>query len=78
MVRALLNCNAAVNVFETQQGGSPLGWALHGSLHGWHRDKGEYPAVAKMLLEAGAGIPKPDHPLEATEDVLEVIRQYTS
>jgi hypothetical protein len=60
MVRALLNRGADVNVFETQHIGSPLGWALHGSLHGWHRDKGDYPAVTRMLLEAGAEIPKLD------------------
>jgi ankyrin repeat protein len=77
-VRALLNCNAAVNVFETQHGGSPLGWALHGSLHGWHRDNGDYAGVARMLLEAGADLPKTDRPLEATDDVLEVIRLHAS
>ena len=78
MVRALLNRNAPVNVFENQHGGSPLGWALHGSLHGWHCDTGDYIGVTKALLDAGADIPKPDRPLEATDDVLEVIRQYTA
>jgi ankyrin repeat protein len=78
MVRALLNRHAAVNVFETQHGGSPLGWALHGSLYSWHRDEGDYPAVTRVLLDAGAGIPQADRPLEATDDVLEVIRQHTS
>ncbi|MBA3915544.1 MAG: hypothetical protein H0X25_17150 [Acidobacteriales bacterium] len=32
----------------------------------------------ERLIAAGATIPKPDHPLEATEDVLEVIRQHAA
>jgi hypothetical protein len=76
MVRALLAHNAPVNVFETEHGGSPLSWTLHGSLHSWERDKGDYAGVTQALLTAGANIPKPDRPLEATEDVLEIIRQH--
>jgi ankyrin repeat protein len=75
IVRALLARNAAVSVFENQHGGTPLGWALHGSLNSWHRDKGDYPGVTRALLAAGAEIPKSERPLEATEDVLEIIRQ---
>lgn len=76
MARALLNRNAPVNIVETQHGGSPLGWALHGSLHSWERDRGDYPGVTMALLAAGAHIPKPEHPLEATEEVLEIIQQH--
>src|ERR1041385_5983090 len=78
MVRALLNHNVPINVFEKEHGGSPLGWALHGSLYSWARDKGDYVGVAKALLDAGAEIPKPERPLEATEDVLEIIRQHAA
>jgi ankyrin repeat protein len=73
-VRALLSHNAPVNVFENEHGGSPLGWALHGSLNSWHRDTGDYVGVTKALLSAGAQLPKLERPLEATEEVLEVIR----
>jgi hypothetical protein len=76
VVRALLAHNAPVNVFETEHGGSPLAWALHGSLHSWERDKGDYPGVTRTLVAAGANVPQSDRPLEATEDVLETIRQY--
>lgn len=76
MVRALLRHNAPINVFENEHGGSPLAWALHGSLHGWHRDEGDYPGVAQALLAAGAEIPKADRPLEAADEVLEIIRQH--
>lgn len=76
MVQTLLDHNAPVNVFESEHGGSPLAWALHGSLHSWHRDRGDYPAVARALLAAGAAIPKPEHPLEATDELLEIIRKH--
>lgn len=78
MVRALLNRNVPVNIFESEHGGSPLAWALHGSLHSWARDKGDYVSVTKALLDAGAEIPKPDRPLEAADDVLELLSQRAS
>jgi ankyrin repeat protein len=78
MVRALLEHKAPVNIFETEHGGSPLGWALHGSLNSWERDKGDYPGVTHALLAAGASIPKPERPLEAIEEVLEIIKNQMS
>jgi hypothetical protein len=78
MVRALLKHNAPVQVVETEHGGSPLAWALHGSLHSWEREKGDYPAVTHALLAAGASIPEPDRPLEAAEEVLAVIREHAN
>jgi hypothetical protein len=77
-VRELIAHNAPINVFETEHGGSPLAWALHGSLNSWERDKGDYPTVTRALLAAGANIPKPERPFEATEEVLAIIRQHTS
>jgi ankyrin repeat protein len=78
MVRDLITHNAPVNVFEAEHGGSPLAWALHGSLHSWEREKGDYPAVTRALLIAGAAIPKPERPLEAAEEVLAIIEQHAS
>ena len=78
MVRTLLGHNAPINVFENEHGGNPLAWALHGSLHSWERGKGDYPGVTRELLAAGATIPKPERPLEATDDVLEIIAQQAS
>jgi ankyrin repeat protein len=76
-VQALLSHGALINVFESDHGGSPLAWALHGSLHSWERQHGDYPAVTRALLAAGAQLPTPDHPLHATEEVLEVLREAT-
>src|SRR5690606_7730018 len=52
---------------------TPLGWALHGSRNGWHRDRGNYPETVMALLEAGARIP-PNH--EATEAVEAVLQEW--
>jgi hypothetical protein len=76
MAKALLGHGAVINIFETEHGGSPLAWALHGSLNSWHREKGDYPGVTRALLAAGAQIPKPEQPLEATPEVLEIIEQH--
>ncbi len=76
VVRDLIAHNAPINVFENEHGGTPLAWALHGSQHSWQRDTGDYPAVTRALLAAGAQIPQPDKPLEATEELLEIIRQH--
>jgi hypothetical protein len=78
MVRDLITHNASINVFEAEHGGSPLAWALHGSLNSWERDKGDYPGVTRALLIAGAAIPKPERPLEAAEEVLAIIEQHAS
>jgi hypothetical protein len=78
MVQALLKSNAPVNVFENEHGGSPLAWALHGSLNSWERHKGDYPAVVKALIAAGAALPKLDRPLEAAEDVLAILEPHAS
>ena len=78
MVRDLITHNASINVFEAEHGGSPLAWALHGSLNSWERDKGDYPGVTRALLIAGADIPKPERPLEAAEEVLAIIEQHAS
>ena len=39
MVRTLIAHQAPINIFESEHGGSPLAWALHGSLHSWEREK---------------------------------------
>ncbi len=78
MVRALLDHNAPISVFENEHGGTPLAWALHGSLHSWHCAKGDYPAVTEALLAAGAAIPQQEAPLQATDEVLEIINRHVA
>lgn len=73
MAKALLEHGAQVNVLETEHGGSPLAWALHGSLHSWERDNGDYPAVARALLAAGAEISNVERPLDGIDEALEAV-----
>jgi ankyrin repeat protein len=77
MVRELLRHHALLEVQEQQFKGTPLGWALYGSEHGWHRDTGDYPGTVEALLSAGAKTPGPIEDLEAPEEVLEVMRRQT-
>ncbi|MGB0071169.1 MAG: hypothetical protein WBQ11_24380, partial [Isosphaeraceae bacterium] len=51
----------------------PLGWATHGSEHGWHRRTGNYPAVVAALLEAGAMLLGT---ASGTDPVKEVLRHH--
>ena len=66
-VRALLEDR------DTVHGSTPLGWCCHGARHG-RIAGGDYPAVARLLLDAGAR-PGPNLK-DATEDVLAVIRAH--
>jgi ankyrin repeat protein len=76
MVHELLLHQASLEVEEQQFKGTPLGWALYGSEHGWRRDAGDYPHTVEALLLAGANVPRPVEELEAPEEVLEVIRRH--
>lgn len=76
MVRELLRHRAPLEAQENEYKATPLGWALHGSEHGWHRDKGEYGQVVEALLAAGAEAPKVAD-VEASEEVLAVLRRHS-
>lgn len=76
MVRGLMLHHALLDGEEQQFKGTPLGWALYGSRHGWRRDTGDYPKAVEALLLAGAKVPGPVEELDAPEEVLEVIRRH--
>ncbi|MGH7620075.1 MAG: ankyrin repeat domain-containing protein, partial [Gemmatimonadaceae bacterium] len=74
MARVLLEHHADTDVVEAQFNGRPLGWALHGSLHGWHRDRGDYPATVEALLDAGATAPSAAE-AKASEAVMAILHR---
>jgi ankyrin repeat protein len=76
MVRQLLLHHALLEAEEQQFKGTPLGWALYGSEHGWRRDQGDYPRTVEALLSAGAKVPRPVEEIEAPEEVLEMLRRH--
>jgi len=60
-----------VNRVETTHGSTPLGWCCHGSRYCGDPD-GDYPAVARLLLEAGARPgPNLDDAVPAVRSVLD-------
>jgi ankyrin repeat protein len=53
LVRLLLRHDPAIGVRDASYGGTPLGWCVYGSVHGWARGRGDFPATARLLLAAG-------------------------
>jgi ankyrin repeat protein len=75
MVRRLLAHNPPLGVKDLTYGGPPMGQCVYGSLHGWSRGKGDYPATVKLLIEAGDPVDESWLPT-GREDVDEVIRAF--
>jgi ankyrin repeat protein len=73
MAQALLPFGPPLEDAENDFHATPLGWATHGSEHGWHRQTGNYPAVVEALLEAGA---KLLDTASGTDPVKEVLRRH--
>jgi ankyrin repeat protein len=78
MTRVLLQHHAPVDARDRVHHGTPLGWATHGSLHGWHCLDGDYGATVDALLSAGATPPADMATLEASEAVRDVLRRFTA
>jgi ankyrin repeat protein len=73
LVNTLIRAGAPLDDAENDFHATPLGWAVHGSVNGWYRETGNYPAVAEALLEAGA---KRLESAAGTEAVKDVLRRY--
>ncbi len=71
MTRSILGFHPPLELTDGDFHGTPLGWAIHGSEHGWHSRTGDYAATAALLLEAGATLPQQlDKGTPAVQDVL--------
>jgi len=70
LVQALLRSNPPLEDAENDFHATPLGWATHGSEHGWHRRTGNYPAVVEALLEAGAKLLETASGMDPVKEVL--------
>jgi ankyrin repeat protein len=57
MIEVLLTRNPPLEVLDRDFEGTPLGWAIYGSEHGWNRDAGDYAGSVSALLRAGAKPP---------------------
>jgi hypothetical protein len=72
MVEHLLRGAAPLEVRDLSFGGTPLRWALHGSVNSWRRTSGDHASVVEALLAAGA-VPPPG-PHEGSEPALSALR----
>ncbi len=73
MTTEILRFNPPLERTDAEFNGTPLGWAIYGSEHGWRKATGNYPATVEALLRAGA---KPPEKLGGTEAVHEVLRRF--
>ncbi len=73
MLREVLKYRPPLEQTDHDFKGTPLGWAVHGSEHGWHAKTGDYPAVVELLLTAGAR--PPENSAKGTEAVRAVLRR---
>ncbi|MGH9411913.1 MAG: ankyrin repeat domain-containing protein [Vicinamibacterales bacterium] len=54
----LLRHGAPLDVRDNEFHALPLGWAIYGSVNGWHPDRGDFAGVAQALLDAGTVAPE--------------------
>ncbi len=71
LVRELLPRKPDLELRDSVHGGTPLGWALHGSENGWRCKTGDYAGTVKLLIQAGAEVPEGT---EGSAAVMEVLR----
>jgi len=57
MAREILRYQPPLELTDADFNATPLGWAIHGSVHGWHCRTGDYAGTVEALLNAGAKIP---------------------
>jgi hypothetical protein len=73
MIRILLHRGAAVETRDADYNATPLGWAIHGSEHGWYPEKSNYAETVEALLQAGA---TPPEKVEGNAAVREVLSRH--
>jgi ankyrin repeat protein len=73
MAQAILRFGPPLEVTDADFHGTPLGWAIYGSEHGWNCESGNYAATVETLLKAGA---KVSDVVKGTEPVRQVLRRY--
>jgi len=74
VVNLLIAHHAPLEEKDTVHGGTPLGWACHGSVN-CRNPQGDYPTIVEALIQAGAEI-LPGH--SGTDEVNAVLRRHAS
>jgi hypothetical protein len=73
MAREILRYDPPLELTDADFSSTPLGWAIHGSEHGWYCRTGNYAATVEALLGAGARIPEK---VAGTAAVREALGRY--
>jgi hypothetical protein len=58
MTREILRYDPPLELTDADFQATPLGWAIHGSEHGWYCATGDYAGTVEVLLKAGAKLPE--------------------
>jgi len=75
-VAALLAHDASLDIRDNDFEMTPIGWAFHGSIHCYDRERGDYAGTVAALLAAGAVAPAGDPSLvNASEAVRDLLRR---
>jgi ankyrin repeat protein len=73
MAEVVLSFGPPLEARDADYGGPPVGWAIHGSEHGWVPQAGNYADTLEALLRAGARLPEN---AAGSEVVREVLRRH--
>ena len=57
MIREILKFKPDLEATNNDFKATPIGWAIHGSEHGWYARRGDYAQAVDLLLQAGAKRP---------------------
>jgi ankyrin repeat protein len=74
MTREILRYDPPLELTDADFQSTPLGWAIHGSEHGWYCKTGNYAATVEQLLQAGAKASQKK--AGGTDAVRAVLRRY--
>jgi ankyrin repeat protein len=74
MTREILRHNPPLELSDADFNSTPLGWAIHGSEHGWYCRSGSYPSTVELLIQAGARVPDKIGGTEAVKALLRRIK----
>jgi len=70
MAHEILCYNPPLELKDFDFDATPVGWAIHGSEHGWYCRSGNYAATVEAMLKAGAKPPEKVEGSQAVKDVL--------
>lgn len=73
MTQLLLAHSPPLEVKDADFHSTPMGWAVHGSEHGWYCKSGDYAGTLEALLQAGAS---PPATIAGSAPVQDVLRRH--